>query len=135
MYDKGKVLLGIVVFLAVFTIPFWYSQITGEADEAPDLEPALQAVRDAGNNDCIESADWMRAHHPKLLVDWRNEVVRGADRTYESEEYGTIFDKSLTDTCLEQCHTDKSEFCDQCHTYTGVQPGCWECHNIIPEEG
>jgi len=26
------------------------------------------------------------------------------------------------------CHKDKAEFCDQCHSYMGVQPRCWDCH-------
>ena len=132
MYDKGKVLLGIFVFLAIFTIPFWYSLTSwGVAENELDLAPATKPLIDDGKT-CVESAEWMRTHHPKLLVDWRDEAVRGADRDYMSSEYGTVFDKSLTDTCLEQCHTKKSEFCDQCHTYTAVKPDCWECHNIWP---
>jgi len=39
---------------------------------------------------------------------------------------------SLQNTCME-CHSNKSKFCDQCHTYAAVNPFCWECH-IQPEE-
>ncbi len=127
MYDKEKVLLGIVIFLALFTLPIWYSQITGDADAEPYVEIAPEA-----GAQCVESADYMRAKHMDLLDEWREDVVRGADREYESDTYpGVIYDKSLTDTCLEQCHTNKSEFCDSCHGYVDVRPKCWECHNIV----
>ena len=128
MYDKGKILIGVVLFLAVFTIPFWYSQATGDADYEP--HPDTSALIAAGKT-CVESPDYMREKHMDLLNDWRFEVVRGADREYVSEEYGTVFDKSLTDTCLELCHDNKSDFCDQCHDYVAVEPDCWDCHNIV----
>jgi hypothetical protein len=35
---------------------------------------------------------------------------------------------SLEDTCFK-CHSNTSQFCDSCHTYAGVQPYCWDCHN------
>ena len=43
---------------------------------------------------------------------------------------GKTFDTSLTKTCLGQCHTNKAEFCDRCHNYSGVSSlYCWDCHN------
>ena len=30
-------------------------------------------------------------------------------------------------------HESKQDFCDSCHTYAGVSPNCWDCHNV-PEE-
>lgn len=131
MYDTGKIIIGIVIFLAIFTIPFWYSQVTGDADEMPELQLSDEA-KAAGQ--CVEDIDYMRAKHMDLLNEWRDDVVRGADREYMSEEFpGQVFDKSLTDTCLEQCHTNKADFCDLCHTYVNVEPGCWDCHNIVGE--
>lgn len=128
MYDTSKIVIGFIVFLTIFTIPFWYSQVTGDADEVPDIQRAPGI-----GDQCVEDVDYMRAKHMDLLNTWRDDVVRGADREYVSEEYGVTYDKSLTDTCLEQCHTNKSDFCDQCHTYVNVEPGCWECHNIVGE--
>ena len=34
---------------------------------------------------------------------------------------------SLTNTCLG-CHSNKAQFCDQCHNYLEVTPYCWDCH-------
>ncbi|MBM3132582.1 MAG: menaquinol oxidoreductase, partial [Chloroflexi bacterium] len=117
---------GVVIFLALFTIPFWYSQATGDANRKLDIKIAPEA-----GDECIESTGYMRSKHMDLLNDWRNEVVRQESRVYVSKN-GT-FDKSLTDTCLEQCHTNKAEFCDECHSYVAVQPDCWDCHNIVEE--
>ena len=69
--------------------------------------------------------------HMKLLDQWRNDVVRDADRLYTSTS-GVNFEKSLQNTCME-CHSNKAKFCDSCHTYMGVTPFCWDCH-IEPEE-
>lgn len=129
MYDKGKIFVGVAIFLALFTIPFWYSQATGEADN--DIRPDTSELTEDGILQCVEDVGFMRSQHMDLLDDWRNDVVRGADRNYVSEDFGTTFDKSLTDTCLEQCHTNKSQFCDECHSFAGVKPSCWDCHNIV----
>ena len=112
----------------MFLLPFYVSLMSGEADEVP--QPVLAPGIDHEGAACIEDAEEMRAEHMKMLIEWRRAVVRGADREYVSSD-GTIYDKSLTDTCLEQCHTNKSEFCDQCHDYASVEPGCWSCHNIV----
>ena len=132
MYDTGKIVIGIIIFLAIFSVPFVYSHMS-DADEVP--EPQLSEKAEAAGQ-CIEDVDYMRAQHMDLLINWRDDVVRGADRAYypSEDKYlndGEPWDKSLTDTCLEQCHTNKSEFCDQCHSYVSVEPNCWDCHNIV----
>ncbi len=130
MYDTGKIILGIFIFLAVFSVPFWYnSVVTGDADYVPEPQTADKA-EEAGQ--CVENVEYMKAKHMDLLMTWRNDAVRGADKDYVSKEYGgEPFRKSLTGTCLEQCHDNKAEFCDQCHSYVNVKPGCWDCHNIV----
>ena len=79
---------------------------------------------------CVESAEWMKANHMDLLIDWREEVVRDGARTYTASD-GKEYTKSLTDSCLD-CHSPKAEFCDRCHDYVGTSPNCWNCH-IDPE--
>jgi len=71
----------------------------------------------------------MRANHMSLLDEWRDSVVRDADRLYKGTN-GKSFDMSLStgeESCLG-CHVDKEKFCDRCHTYASVAPYCWECH-------
>ncbi len=138
MYDTGKIITGLVIFVAIVSFPFWGSM--GGSTEMP--KPVVKV-----SGQCIESADYMRANHMQLLDDWRNSVVRGdsaTDRIYTSITYGTKHDKSLSSTgsslvssgekqsCMS-CHSNKEEFCDACHDYASVKPYCWTCH-IEPKE-
>ena len=132
MYDAPKIIIGVILFLAVFSLPFYYSQVSGDADYEPHYDTSL--LKADGITQCVKSADYMAAKHMDLLDNWRHEVVRNGERSYESEFYDEPFDKSLTDTCLEQCHDNKSDFCDQCHDYVAVSPKCWDCHNIVEGE-
>jgi hypothetical protein len=68
----------------------------------------------------------MRASHMRLLADWRERAVRRGVRTYRASD-GREFEISLSGTCLK-CHLDKTKFCDRCHEYADVSPGCWDCH-------
>jgi len=74
----------------------------------------------------------MKANHMDLLNQWRDDVVRKGVRIYKAGN-GRKFEMSLSNTCMN-CHSNKSEFCDECHGYGGVDPYCWDCH-IEPEEG
>jgi hypothetical protein len=75
----------------------------------------------------------MRADHMTLLNEWRDLVVRENQRTYTATD-GTEYEMSLTKTCLD-CHSNKEEFCDKCHTYADVSPYCWDCHVESMEAG
>jgi hypothetical protein len=126
MYDGGKIITGLIIFFILLLFPVWYQ--LGRAAKAPDpklTEKAKKAEK------CIESKDFMTTKHMKMLDRWRNEVVRSAQRYYVSSE-GKTYYKSLQVTCME-CHSNKTQFCDQCHNYMGVDPFCWDCH-IAPEE-
>ncbi|MEJ2109715.1 MAG: sulfate reduction electron transfer complex DsrMKJOP subunit DsrJ [Acidobacteriota bacterium] len=125
MRDRSLIYLGLLVFLASVSIPFTYNLIAGSG-----AMPELQLP--ANETQCVESKDYMRNSHMQLLIDWRETQVRENKREYTSSD-GRVFEIGLTDTCLMQCHTSKENFCDRCHTYTGVQgPYCWDCH-IDPE--
>ena len=124
MPDFVKIIIGLVIFIGLITIPGWYASADRSAASGPELEMAT------GEEHCVESVPYMRAKHMELLNDWRQSVVREGDRTYTSG-YGEEYDMSLTGTCLD-CHANKAEFCDRCHDYAGVRPNCWGCH-IVPE--
>ena len=142
MYDKGKIIFGIIVFLVVTTFPFWYNQASGSASTFPPPKPVAEGLH------CVEPAEFMRTAHMQLLNEWRDQVVRDGVRTYTSEAYGEQYAISLTGTCL-QCHADwtpaqsvsmemaiapqdQPRACLECHDYAGVKVYCWECH-IHPE--
>ena len=131
MYNKGKIIIGLVIFAVLFASPFLYgfgSRIIGKSEPPP--EPELSAKAKEAKN-CVEAKEYMVESHMQMLNEWRDEAVRNGNRIYVASD-GKEYRVSLQNTCME-CHSNKSKFCDQCHTYAGVDPFCWECH-IQPEE-
>jgi hypothetical protein len=128
MYDASKIVAGLAVFVVLATSPLWYNFLSAASPEAPDLKLPTN-----GSTECVEAKDFRRANHMDLLDQWRDTVVRDDVRTYTSEMSGKDYTMSLSDTCLD-CHSNKEKFCDACHTYSAVDPYCWDCH-VIPEEG
>lgn len=126
MYDADKVVAGIVIFLVLVLLPVWYIAASGQAGYRPDPEIVTEEKQ------CVEAAQYMKHEHMQLLIDWKDSVVRYGIRTYVASD-GKEYVISLTNTCME-CHPNKAEFCDRCHDYVGVQPYCWDCHNLPEEE-
>ena len=129
MNDKSKIVIGLIIFFAIITSPFWYNM--GKAVSVP--EPKLSDKAKAAKV-CVESKEYMKTNHMHILDIWRNEVVRKGNRTY-TNSMGKEYNISLSsgeESCLG-CHGDKAEFCDKCHTYASVEPYCWDCH-INPKE-
>ena len=153
MYDRGKIIPGLIIGIALLLAPIFYN--AGRAAKAPEPELTAKA-KEAGA--CLAPTPYMQRYHMQLLDDWRHSVVRDGDRYYDTSKgtwhmrllgdvqdafadagerhYKTskkkIYYKSLQVTCMD-CHSNKSEFCDECHNYMGVSPFCWECH-IEPKE-
>jgi hypothetical protein len=126
MYDRWKVVTGIVIGLLLFLFPVFYN--VGRAAKEPEpvlTEKAKQA------KECVAPTPFMKSEHMKLLDEWRQTVVRDNEWYYKSAN-GKTYYKSLRDTCMD-CHSNKSKFCDQCHNYMAVAPYCWDCH-IAPKE-
>jgi hypothetical protein len=123
MYDTGKVITGIIIFVAIFTLPFWWQ--AGKAAQVP--KPQLPKDQ----KQCVEDTAYMRTSHMQLLNQWRNSVVRDHNRVFVNAR-GKRFEMSLSNTCLK-CHSSKTKFCDQCHNYLAVKPYCWDCH-LTPEQ-
>lgn len=122
MYDAGKILIGIILFIILVTSPIWYDLAFGN----PTAKPKLVLPTGEEQKECVMSTEYMRHNHMELLNVWRDDVVRKGNRTFTTAS-GNKFEMSLTNTCLS-CHSNKAEFCDQCHNYLGVNPYCWECH-------
>jgi hypothetical protein len=119
MHDAGKIVLGLGVFAGLVTAPVWYGIGRGKG-EPPELQ------RPVGAKQCVEPTPFMRAHHMELLDEWRDAVVRRAEKVYVAAD-GQRHDISLTGTCL-RCHEDPDKFCNKCHAYVGVEAFCWDCH-------
>ncbi len=37
MYDSGKILLGIIIFVGLFTSPIWYDLASGKSSDKPNI--------------------------------------------------------------------------------------------------
>ncbi len=123
MYNAGKILIGLIIFLALILSPLLFN--VGKTAIPPKLEVGTK------EKECVESVAYMKSSHMQLLNTWRDEVVRNGKREYISST-GKKFDMSLQNTCTK-CHTKKEQFCDRCHNYVDASPKCWDCH-VAPEQ-
>jgi hypothetical protein len=128
MNDKGKIILGLIVFIILMTFPVWWNLFGGVA---PMEDPIVQTKDVPGKDQCVRPVEYMKARHMDLLNEWRDEVVREGERFTEGPD-GSIIEKSLSNTCMD-CHSNKDTFCDRCHNYMAVSPYCWDCH-LMPDE-
>jgi len=127
LYQGRYILPALGAFLVVVTFPVWRGVAArGAGFQSP---PNPQGER------CIEPKNFMRAQHMRLLVRWRDEVVRENNRVYTARD-GRVWEKSLK-TCVA-CHghtdaqgksTTAAAACSDCHSYVSVQPDCWNCHH------
>jgi hypothetical protein len=124
--DRALILGGLALFLAVITWPALRTLASAPA-------PPPELARPAGVTRCVAPTAFMRASHMKLLLEWRDRVVRDGVRTYVDGD-GRVVTMSLSKTCIGACHTDKTKFCDRCHDYAQVSPTCWDCH-VVPPAG
>ncbi|OGR01462.1 MAG: cytochrome C [Deltaproteobacteria bacterium RIFOXYD12_FULL_50_9] len=123
MYDGGKIITGLIIFIVFMTFPIWYNH--GNAGNIPKPE------KPQGVTQCVKDTAYMRSSHMVLINEWRDEVIRTGNRTKVTVQ-GKEYDKSLMLGCMK-CHINKKKFCDECHLYTSVNPYCWDCH-FLPKE-
>lgn len=123
MRDRLFIHAGLVLFVGLATLPFWYSALAGTTAGGPELR-----ISAAEGEPCVAARDYMRRSHMKLLFDWRDGVVRHEQFRLPGAS-GKVTTAGLTETCLGSCHESKAEFCDSCHSYVSApQPNCWGCH-------
>ncbi|MDL2207427.1 sulfate reduction electron transfer complex DsrMKJOP subunit DsrJ [Desulfovibrio sp. OttesenSCG-928-M16] len=119
MYNAKYIWPGILVFVVLFTAPFWLN-IGGSDYERPVV--ALPVAE----KECVEPREYMAAEHMQLLDTWRDMALREEKREYVATS-GKAWEISLQNTCMK-CHTNKVDFCDKCHDSNSVDPYCWDCH-------
>lgn len=122
MRDRVLIVLGLLLFVVLVTYPISHGMLARTATAGPEIKLPQKAKT------CVAPLAYMRASHMKLLTDWREGAVREHRLKYSAFD-GKTYTVSLSNTCLGQCHTNKKEFCDRCHTYAAVSgPYCWDCH-------
>lgn len=121
MRERVLIAIGLLLFLGLFSYPVWWAAASGTHETAAPIQLPQNT------SECVASATYMRAFHMQVLDHWRTDSVRhGVHQVHLAD--GRVYDANLSGTCLD-CHA-KTEFCDSCHTYSGVPtPSCWQCHN------
>ena len=119
MFNAKFIIPGVLVFLVLFSAPFWLN-IGSKSYKRPEI--ALPVTE----KECVEPREYMAAEHMQLLDTWRDMALREEKRAYVSTS-GKVWNISLQNTCMT-CHTDKAGFCDKCHDANSVDPYCWDCH-------
>ncbi|MCL1915992.1 MAG: sulfate reduction electron transfer complex DsrMKJOP subunit DsrJ [Desulfovibrionaceae bacterium] len=119
MYNVKAILTGLLVFMAIFTSPFWLNQLGVDYKR-----PAL--AMPVGEKECLAPTDYMRGEHMRLLNEWRDLALRQGERLY-TDARGRTWEINLQNTC-QGCHNDRAAFCDACHVSNSVSPYCWNCH-------
>jgi hypothetical protein len=134
LYDGGKIIIGLLIFVGIATFPFYYNIGKVNAKPEPKVDtPAIQEwEKQYGKKECVESKEFMVTNHMQLVNLWRDSVVRNMNRVYISTANHKEFNMSLQNGCMH-CHSNKQKFCDECHNYMAVKPYCWNCH-IQPQE-
>jgi hypothetical protein len=124
MYNGGKIIAGLVLFLGLLTYPF-YSNMGKSIDKAnPSLDTPV--INQLEKKECVRPKEIMKTEHMKVLDEWRDAVVRDGMRG-SMVLAGRVYEKSLQNGCL-MCHSNRKQFCGECHGYAGVKPYCWDCH-------
>jgi hypothetical protein len=131
MYDKGKVLLGLAIFVVAALSIVGYNMSLGEK-AAFRTDGNLGPEKPVGHEKCVKETAYMQTSHMVLLNQWRDEVIREGKRELVVTPAGEEVEKSLQNGCLS-CHVSKVKFCDRCHEYANVAPYCWDCH-LAPVE-
>jgi len=121
MRDRGIIWTALAIFVVLVTMPVWHNLSASVTGKGPN--PVLPARE----KQCVAPTAFMKGNHMRLLLDWRESVVRGNTREFVTAD-GRHYNMSLTSTCLKQCHGGKADFCDRCHNYTAVSAPCWNCH-------
>lgn len=130
MYNGRNIIIGLIIFIGILTFPIWSG--VGSSAATPEISLDTPVINQLSEKLCVEETAFMRSNHMELLSRWKDSVVRDNNRIYVAAD-GKQYRMSLQNTCMD-CHSNKSDFCDSCHNYSGVKtPNCWSCH-VEPKE-
>ncbi|NQT35640.1 hypothetical protein HQ587_10660 [bacterium] len=93
MYNGGKIIIGLLIFLLAMTFPIWYNVFAGKDSFEPELEIPTKNI--SGKDQCVLPIEEMRASHMDVLNEWRDTVVRKGERTHVTPD-GREFNRSLS---------------------------------------
>jgi hypothetical protein len=109
MQNIKTVILGLLVLLSVFFLPFWYNDTSALENNEPVLEKADTIDPETGE-EYVGPCDRF-VEEDKLDV-WRTNHMSFASFYLDYEPKVEQCDK---------CHRNPDEFCNKCHAYAGVK--------------
>jgi hypothetical protein len=90
--------------------------------------PNVTAVR---GKQCVESTEFMRKNHMKLLLHHRISAVHQGDNQL-ADKYSIINCVNCHASTRDNSVTGPGDFCQSCHAYAAVKITCFECHSSKP---
>ena len=122
MYNKNVVIPGIIIFVGLFTAPFWTNVFSGK-HEPVKLELPKAPVKFFGEErtNCVEPREWMAANHMDLLISWRDEALRNTKRIYVATD-GKKWETSLQNTCMASGHCGYRRRIPSCQFFSDSKP-------------
>ncbi len=123
MYDSGKIIPGLLIFVLLITLPIWYNNLSNagqvKTPEPPD-KGMLMGFTFANGQEHPSAAEMRAKHMEHLKIFHANAVAKLAEQK----------DKKMPTMSCMMCHGSKEQFCDSCHATISEKkvPDCWECH-------
>ncbi len=123
MYDSGKIIAGLAIFILLITFPIWYNNL-GTVSAAPGKDSKLtedmfQGIRFPNDARHALTSEEMRATHMNMLKDIHAKVTG----------YNPAKDGLKEQMSCVMCHGSTAQFCTSCHDYVSVAPvNCADCH-------
>jgi cytochrome c1 len=126
MYDSGKIIPGLLIFVLLITFPIWYNNLSNAKpveSPAPPDKAMLTGFTFANGKEHPSAAE-MRAKHMEVLQSFHAAADPAKMAAAQKGE------KMQTMSCV-MCHGSKEQFCDSCHANISEKkvPDCWNCHN------
>ena len=128
MYDKEKIITGLVIFVLLITFPVWYNKLIGDVGAVPTVsnnelpEATFQSITFPNDAKHALTTPEMRSTHMQMLKTIHAKAMADGYSPEKDEKRNQM-------QCL-MCHGTKEGFCDSCHAHAAVTtPDCWTCHN------
>ena len=123
---KRLLVVGAVV-LTTASLTWAGSDDQPKSDGAP-LPVITKAIK---GEKCVESNDFMRRNHMKLLMHQRDLTVLEGIRTkkYSLKQCINCHASAKTGSVA----ASKDDFCVSCHSYASVKIDCFDCHATKPQ--
>ena len=107
------------VFAVVILLPMALTLVGFVFSRGEDMPQVFLEAPDPEWDNCVRDAEFMRFHHMDLLKEVRGDVIRKGLKG------------GITLVGCGDCHHNRDQFCDKCHTAASVTLDCWGCHYYL----